>query len=61
MTKVGARQVRLDENEHKARQGKTWLGGSKMVFENPYITLYGTIAMWQQTMLSNVHSFKVMI
>jgi hypothetical protein len=53
--------VRLDENEHKARQGKTWLGGSKMVFENPYITLYGTIAMWQQTMLSNVHSFKVMI
>jgi hypothetical protein len=45
----------------KQGKAKTWLGGSKMVFENPYITLYGTIAMWQQTMLSNVHSFKVMI
>jgi hypothetical protein len=30
------------------KQGKvkTWLGGSKMAFENPYITLSKTITMW---------------
>jgi hypothetical protein len=35
--------MRMNTKQGKA---KTWLGGSKMVFENPYITLYGIITMW---------------